>query len=225
MQPRVDHRPTHEALALGYLTFVVRKDVVDAARVYVEPLSKVLDRHGGAFDMPPGKPLAPGAVPLQLSSRLSRFPERKVPLAALQPVDLDPDAFQKAPLIDVSREHAVWWEGLHVEVDVPFRLVCGALLYQTLDDSNHVRHVGRRSGIDVGWLDIQFPLVAEELLRVVLRNLPEGVLPSARAAAMTLSSPRSSISWRMWPTSVMFLTWWTAISWNSRARRTQSVIR
>ena len=49
-------------------------------------------------------------------------------------------------------------------------------------------------------------------------------MPVASASTMILSPPRSRASWRMWPTSVMFLMCRTDMPWSSRTRRTQSAI-
>src|SRR5438445_356813 len=81
--------------------------------------------------------------------------------------------------------------------------------------------VVRKDVVDAAGVQIE---TLAEVLRAHRRTLD--VPPrKPRAAAMTLSSPRSTASWRMCPTSVMFLTATTVLPKCSSVRRSQSASR
>jgi hypothetical protein len=70
------------ALALGDLVLVVREQQVDAARVQVDRLAKVLLDHRAALDVPAGAPrrgpLGPGPLHVAVLLGLVGLPEREV---------------------------------------------------------------------------------------------------------------------------------------------------
>ena len=78
VNPVLDEGFAGIAFALRDLVFVMRKDQIDAARVNVDLLAQVLERHGAAFDVPAGEAIAPRAGPLHHAARLGRLPQREV---------------------------------------------------------------------------------------------------------------------------------------------------
>ena len=77
MHPVIDILLPCGAFALGNFVFMVRKQKVFAAAVYIESLSKILHTHGRALNMPSGSAFSPGAVPCGLSGFL-RLPQSEV---------------------------------------------------------------------------------------------------------------------------------------------------
>ena len=85
MHPVPGHGLAKTALALSDFVFMVGKNQVKAAAVDIEAFSQIFIGHGGAFDMPAGTALAPGAFPGGLAG-FCLFPQSKVggiPLAAV----------------------------------------------------------------------------------------------------------------------------------------------
>ena len=67
------------ALALGNLVFVMRKNQIDAPRMQVKRLSEILHAHGTAFDMPSWSAFSPWRFPKIISVfRSSCFPKCKI---------------------------------------------------------------------------------------------------------------------------------------------------
>ena len=82
------------------------EDVVHATGVDVQLRPQILHGHGGAFDMPAGIAITPGAAPLEGATWLGRFPEREIPRVPFQGVNLDTNTLEELAL-DVAGEPAV----------------------------------------------------------------------------------------------------------------------
>ena len=171
MHPRVDDRPPGEAFALCYLALVVREDVIDAAGVYVELIAEILDGHGGAFNVPAGEALSPGAGPLDRPARLGGLPEREVARVVLEWVGIDPHRFQQLGFVDVAGQLAVVREAGDLEVNVAIDFVGVTRLDQLLDYLEHLLNVIGGLGEFVGGLDAQLILISPEALSVELGDL------------------------------------------------------
>ena len=79
VQPVVHEGLAGGGLGLRDLVFVVREDVVLAARVDVEVRAQVLHRHGGTLDVPAGTALAQFGIPVDVPVfRAPGLPEREV---------------------------------------------------------------------------------------------------------------------------------------------------
>ena len=154
---------------------MMREDIVNAAGVYVELLAEVLDRHCRALDVPAGEALTPGAVPLEVSSRLRPFPQGEVALVALQGVRLDPYSLQKLPLILVSRELSVARELRDLVVDVSLDFEGVPLLDQSLHYVHHLLNVVRCLGQVLRTDNVELPLIFKKALRVELGYLSRGL--------------------------------------------------
>ena len=102
MHPRVDDGLAGESLALRYLAFVMREDVVNAAGVNVERFAKILDGHGGTFYVPAREAFAPRAIPLDHAPGFGGFPQREVARIAFERVRLGSHRFQKFSLVNVA---------------------------------------------------------------------------------------------------------------------------
>ena len=171
MHPHLNERPSERALALGALTLVVRKHVVHAAGVDVQPLAQILRGHCGALDVPAGEAVAPRAGPEQHSARLCRLPKREVSRVALQRVGLRPHALQQVAA-GVAGQAAVVREAGHGEVDVAIHLVGVAPLHEPLRDSYHPVDVVRGAREVGSGQDAQLGLVPVKGFLVEVRNLP-----------------------------------------------------
>ena len=162
VNPRADHRLAGEPLALGYLAFVMREDVVHAAGVQVELAPQILDGHGGTFYVPAGESISPGAAPLDHPSRLGGFPQREIARVALERVGFHANRLQQLRLVDVAGQLAVFGELRYREIDVAVRLVGVSSLYQRLDYLYHLGDVVGGFGELLGGADPQLFLVGAE---------------------------------------------------------------
>src|SRR3989344_8315551 len=89
---------TTTAFTLGNLTFVMREDVVFAARVNVDLRSEELGTHGTALNVPTRESIAPGRKPAQYMMRIfadAFLPKGKVRRMAFVFVHSDARAFAK----------------------------------------------------------------------------------------------------------------------------------
>ena len=66
-----------KAFGLGDLILMMREDQVLSAAVNIDLFAQIFHRHGGAFDMPAGPALSPGAFPGRFA-RFGGFPEGEV---------------------------------------------------------------------------------------------------------------------------------------------------
>ena len=68
MQPVFNKRlNAGETLRLGNLILMVGKDQVLSAAVDINTVTKILKRHGAAFNVPPRSTRTPGAIPARLT--------------------------------------------------------------------------------------------------------------------------------------------------------------
>ena len=146
MRPNIHDLFAGVALALRNLAFVVREDVVHAARVNVDSRTKILDGHRRTFDMPAGKAFAPLAGPFQVPARLSRFPQRKVAWVALQRVCFNAHGFQQICLRDVAGQLAVIGELGNFVIHIAVYFVRKPAFHKALGDFEHLRHMVGRLG-------------------------------------------------------------------------------
>ena len=174
MHPVVDVLLAEGPFTLGDLILVMRKYVVHAARVDIEPLPQILVRHSRAFDVPTGESLTPRAIPLHVPSRFGCLPQREITGVALQRVRFRPHPFQQVAA-EVAGKLAVLGVAVHVEVDVPAGFVGCPLVHQS---PNHVQHLGNvvgRPGENVGGQNVDPLLVLPEHVSVKLAYLLEGL--------------------------------------------------
>ena len=174
---RTVHPGLHELLArrrlgLRNLVLMMRKEIVDAARMQVERLAQILHGHRRTLDVPAGTPPAPRRIPSDRTvRRLPRLPQGKVPDVLL--VVLVRRAAEPGLLVvkvDV-RELAVARKLPDLEIDrTVFALVRDALLHQLRDERNHLGNVVRRRGIDLRRLDVELLKVSEERVLVRFRE-------------------------------------------------------
>ncbi len=64
--------------ALRYLAFMVGEHEVHAAAMDIEHIAEIFPAHGGAFEMPSGKTLAPGTRPVHYMLRSCLFPQCEI---------------------------------------------------------------------------------------------------------------------------------------------------
>ncbi len=64
--------------ALRYLAFMVGEHEVHAAAMDIECIAEIFPAHGGAFEMPSGKTLAPGTRPMHYMLRSCLFPQGEI---------------------------------------------------------------------------------------------------------------------------------------------------
>jgi len=141
MDPVRDRRVAVCALGLGDLVLVMRKDVVDTARVQIETLAKVFGAHRGTLDVPAGKTGAPRRIPGEGgTARLRLLPEREVGLIALVWIEFGVDTLPER-FADVSGEPSVAREPLHGEIDRALDLVRETPRDEALDDGDHLGNV------------------------------------------------------------------------------------
>src|SRR5574341_926253 len=86
VEPAAHVPPVESSFTLSDLVFVMGEDVIDATCVEVDLGPEIPFDHRRTLDVPAGKPLTPGAGPLQRPARLRRLPEREVARVALQRV-------------------------------------------------------------------------------------------------------------------------------------------
>src|SRR5258708_33402443 len=67
VQPEARERLSGERLRLRDLVFMVREDQVDAARMNIERLAQILDRHDRALDVPAGAAGSELGIPERLA--------------------------------------------------------------------------------------------------------------------------------------------------------------
>ena len=146
--PVVDMDAAESPLALGDFILVMGENVIHAAGMQVKTLAQILAGHGGTFDMPTGKALAPGTGPLYISTRLRSFPQGKVPGIPLQGVSLRPHSLQQIAA-EVAGQAAVLGKLRHRKIDIAAGLVSVALGQQPPHQVNHFRDVlgGPRVGM------------------------------------------------------------------------------
>src|SRR5262249_46427235 len=73
MNPKADKRQASHGLTLCDFIFVMRKNVIDTAAVYVQRFAEILHRHGRTFDVPAWTALAKRGLPPRLLRMLRRF--------------------------------------------------------------------------------------------------------------------------------------------------------
>src|SRR5437762_8715613 len=79
MQPVADEFLPCHTFALCNLSFVVRKNVIDAAAMDIDLVAEYCRRHRAAFDMPAWTTRAPWRVPFHIAIFfVPRFPKREV---------------------------------------------------------------------------------------------------------------------------------------------------
>src|SRR5215212_10850428 len=135
---------------LGELVLVVREAYVRAAAVDVGPFGQMLAHHRGALDVPARAPCSPGALPGRLA-RFGGLPQREVQRT---PLEACMALFRLAHLFGaLVAQGAVGRETFDGVVDVAvgfFRDVRVALLYELLDQGDHLRDVLGRPRFGVG---------------------------------------------------------------------------
>ena len=174
VDPVVDMDAVKSPLALGDFILVVGENVIHAAGMQVKPLPQILAGHGGTFDMPTGKALAPGTGPLHIPARLRGFPQGKIPGIAFQGVGFGPHPFQQIAA-EVAGQAAVLGKLRHRKIDIAAGLVCVALGQQPPHHINHLRDVLRSPGIDVGRQDVDPGLVPMKAVGVELGDFLNGL--------------------------------------------------
>ena len=144
---------------LCLLVLVVREPQVDAATVDVEGTAEVLQRHGGALDVPPRAPGSPGRGPgrgLRLGRLLPALPEREVTGVALA---TRVGVLRGLHVVDaLVRQLAVGRPRPHVEVHVPGAVLgrVGVTLGdQPGDQLDHLRDVTRGGRLVGRRLDVE----------------------------------------------------------------------
>jgi hypothetical protein len=181
MDPRADDRMPERSFRLRDLVLVVRKDVVHAAGVHVEPLAKVLDAHRRTLDVPPRIPGAPRRIPHERTSvRLRALPEREVRRVALVRIDLCPHALPQR-FADVARQPAVAGESLHGVVDRPIDDVREILREQPFDERDHLHDMSGRARKDGRGKDAKPAFILSERRLVELRDLHRGLALGERS--------------------------------------------
>ena len=130
------HPVAHEgvavsAFALGDLVLVVGKDEVGAAAMNVEFIAQMKLAHRRAFEMPPGPPEAPWAVPAR-RVRIGRFPQHEIRRILFVGRDLDPGAGDQFVAV-APRELAVIGHAGNVKEDMAVGGVGMACLDEPFD--------------------------------------------------------------------------------------------
>ena len=77
MEPVAHERFSGGRFGFGNFIFVMRKGQIHAAAVNVQRVAQILQRHGGALDVPAGTPRSDRRLPEMLAG-LGRFPQREV---------------------------------------------------------------------------------------------------------------------------------------------------
>src|SRR5512143_592530 len=132
---------------------MVRKDEVLAAGVDVEGFAQMLEPHGRTFDVPAGPSRAPGAVPGGLSL-LRRLPESEVEGVLFSFVYFDAGAclqFFEVPFGELAVLLETGYAAIHVASDG----ISVSLLYEALDDFDHLRNVLRGLWLHIRPADAQ----------------------------------------------------------------------
>ena len=128
VDPVAGKRLSGEALGLGDLVLMVRKDQVVAAAVDVDLVAQVQQVHRRAFDVPARPALAPRAVPTRLA-RLGRLPQGEIAfvlfLLAARHTRAG-DGLIQPP----SGELAIVGIGPHAEIDIAAGRDVGVLFLQ-----------------------------------------------------------------------------------------------
>ena len=121
VQPVFDEGLARGGFGLRLLVFVMGKNEVGPAAVYVDGQSQVFLAHGRAFQVPARPPGAPGTFPARFA-RLCRLPQCEVERVAFALIDVHTRAALQ--LVDIAAgELAVCGEAAHGEVDVAVCLV------------------------------------------------------------------------------------------------------
>src|SRR6266704_2508732 len=170
MHPIVDELMACKPLALSNFLFLMGKDIIHTAAMYVKMLAKVLHRHSATFDMPARKTGPPGTIPRHLAPGFGRFPQREI--FKVVPISIYPLAYSRQHILQlVAGELPVLRKAFNVEVDVAVDLIGNALCQQTLDDSDHLRDVLCRTWENRRRFNIEFPLILVERPGIELCNL------------------------------------------------------
>ena len=93
MQPVIDKLAPRASFRLGDFIFMMRENQIAAAAMEIKSLSQIMDRHGGAFNVPAGTSLSPGTFPERFT-RFGPLPESKIAGIAFSLIDLDTCACQ-----------------------------------------------------------------------------------------------------------------------------------
>src|SRR4029453_264319 len=85
MHPKVGETRSMAGFSLRDFIRVMNRHMIFAAAMNVKESTQILGRHGGTFDVPPGKTDTPRAIPLHLALLIGRaeFPQSKVCRVAL----------------------------------------------------------------------------------------------------------------------------------------------
>ena len=146
------------------LVLVVREDVVDAARMDVEPLAEVFEGHRRALEVPAREALAPARRPLEGALFTGGLPQREVGRVALVVFDVARGPVAGPEVVErVARELPVVLERADLVVEV---VVVGAVgMAGILEPFGEVEHLGDvlgRAREDVGGEDVDERLVGVE---------------------------------------------------------------
>src|SRR5438552_4441488 len=147
MAPESGELPARRSLGLRDLILVMRKDEIGAAAVNVQRLTKEIDCHRRALEVPTRTAAPPWRVPRRLRAFVlwfCRFPEREVLRVLFGIVVLGyPRAGSDLPPIEL-REFAVRRKAIDREVDrVVLCLICDAPFDKLRNESHHLRDIVR----------------------------------------------------------------------------------
>src|SRR6516225_3925696 len=109
--------------------------------------TKVLHRHGATFDMPSWEAPSPGTIPCHFAPGFGYFPQREI--FRVMSIFNYPLSYSRQHILQlVARKLTVIGKAFNIEIDIAVDLISNALLLQTLDDSDHLRHMLCRAGKD-----------------------------------------------------------------------------